>query len=128
MKIIVTFRLMNFDSDPEFVLSQLNISGATIWRKGQTRLHSKHSYESNGWEYRVECLHGETIDVLVAKVLNAVGDSWDRVSKLPKCDAQISCVIYLAGDERPEIQFNAETIQKIAALNASIDIDVYVGS
>lgn len=129
MKTVVTFRLMNFDPDPEVVSLHLNIAGANIWRKGQLRSHSKHAHESNGWEYRVESLRGETLGVLVAKVLDAVSDGWERVVKfVPSYDAQMSCAIYLVGDERPEIQFDPESVRQLAALKASIDVDVYVSS
>ncbi len=41
-------------------------------------------------------------------------------------DAEISCVVYVdVGDSVPAIHFDRDIIQKIAELNAEIDVDLY---
>ena len=103
MKAIVSFRIFYFESRPELVMSALQIPDASFWRRGERRPHSKHAYEENGWEYQVEGSDGETIAALVTKVIHSLLPRWSNfLEVVDRYEAELSCVIYLAGDERPE--------------------------
>ena len=128
--------LTGFSCDPDEITTLTNIEPAKVWRTGDPITPNSSSYvrKENGWRVSSQIdrtiASGEYIafEEYVKSTLDQLQIGWQPLVDLCKrYDAELACAIYLYFEgQSPAIHFDKEIIQRIAALNAEIDIDIYV--
>ena len=127
-EIYAYFRLRGLDFEPEEITAKVGIMPTKTWKVGDLInpkiIHRKRI--DNGWCLRPEFEESFYLEDYVRYLLEKLEPGWLPLTEIcQKYYAEINCVIYAVGDERPAIHFNKEIIEKTAKLNAEIDIDLY---
>jgi Domain of unknown function (DUF4279) len=121
------FTLTGLDFEPEEITTKLKIKPTKIWRKGdlihpQTKLTRKH----NGWSLQSQVDQSSDLEDHINSIFSYFPSNWtDLMEICQQYYAEINCVIYVVGDERPAIHLDKNIIRKLNKLNAEIDIDLY---
>lgn len=128
-EIYVAFTLTDFDCGPEEITARVGITPAETWKMGEFINKKKTMrYEYNGWQVHSKPEKTEELENHLISVLEQLKIGWKFLVEISRLYyAEISCAIYIYSDtERPTIHFSKQVIQKIAELNADIDVDIYI--
>ncbi len=128
-EISVAFTLTDFDCDPEEITARVGITPTKTWRVGDFINKKKTmKYEYNGWKLHSKIEKNADLESHIISVLEQLKSGWESLVKISQSYyTEISCAIYIYSDtERPAIHFSKQIIQKIAELNAEIDVDIYI--
>jgi hypothetical protein len=128
-QIILSFLLSDFEQDPEEITNLLGIAPSLTWKKGDLIHPKAHIIRKfNGWEFKPDLSEDEQLEVKLFSLVDELNKAWKTLIELTNnnCYAEISIVINVYGDNIPAINFEPEIIRKIAEINASIDIDLYI--
>ncbi len=129
-KVIVEFRVMDFARKPHEVLKELGLSTfEAVWEKGRPRTaNAKIVHEENGFSIAAD-RRFKTIEERVSRLVAKLIPLKERLKQV--CGdyyAELSCVVYVAGDGVPAIHFSDDVLGQLADLKAEIDIDLYFTS
>lgn len=127
-EVYTTFRVDWLRTDPNEVTARLSVvptevfrPGDPIGRKGQRRwTHGVWKLRNEHRRYREMPLSVSDILAHLPSDLRGLDDPPDR------WDAQLSSAIFLNSTEVPDFRLSAELVQRIAALPAALDWDLYV--
>ena len=113
---------------PDEISALLDKVPTKTWKTGdlispRSTLRRKH----NGWSLSSNVEDIYYLEAHVKSIFEQLRSSWESLVDLCHLyDAEISCVVYVdVGDSVPAIHFDQGTIQKVAELNAEIDVDLY---
>ena len=127
-EISASFTLTGLDFEPEEITAKVGIIPSEIWRVGDLisqRATIRHKH--NGWSVNSKLEKSADLEDHVQSVLEQLQPGWLSLVELCKrYYAEIECVIYIVGDDRPAIHFDKHIMQQVAELNAEIDVDLYV--
>lgn len=60
-------------------------------------------------------------------MLERLAPAWPTLENLSRVFlVELSCVVYIYGNDRPALGFDCHEVRQIASLHAAIDIDLYV--
>jgi Domain of unknown function (DUF4279) len=130
-QIISSFLLSHFQEEPEEITNLLQITPSQTWKTGDL-IHPKSRLlrDHNGWEMKPDLnKEDKELESQLLSLIERLNRSWGKLVELTSNDyycAEISIVINVYGNDVPAINFSPEVIKKIAEINASIDIDLYV--
>ncbi len=125
IELIVRFRLTG-EFDPDQITSDLGIPPSETWRKGDFVRSTIICRETDGW-----CLNsalGKTagLEQQTKAILKMFEPSWTKLEKFcSTLNAELSCSIYTSG-YRPSIHFDTAVVQRMASINGTIDVDLYI--
>ena len=104
MKAIVSFRIFYFKSPARIGHVGASNSRRIILAQGRAAASLQTCLRGKWLEItRFEGSDGETIAALVTKVIHSLLPRWSNfLEVVDRYEAELSCVIYLAGDERPQ--------------------------
>src|SRR5437879_5837022 len=123
----ISFRIMEFKCTHEDITKALHVQPTTIWSPGEKTRHTSLVHKQSGWSLDVDLEGHVDLNAHVEDLLNKVHPfSKDLISTCGDYYAELACVLYIVGDERPEIHFTPQVLKKLAALNAHVDIDLYL--
>ncbi len=127
---IIEFRLLGFAPPPELVASQLVQLGFEVsqqWQEGDRRVSELPlRHDANGVSI-VATTNRYGFEQRVSALLGKLHRRRRAIQKI--CGphyAELSCVLYLHGDERPSISLDRKNLDRLGDLNADVDIDLYV--
>ena len=126
-KIVVSFRIMEFMCSHGEITKALGIQPTTTWSPGEKVRNTRLVHQEKGWSIDINL--ADTIDwhEHVERLLSEVHPFQQDLARI--CGdyyAELACIFYLAGDDRPEIHFTPQQLRKLADLNAHIDVDLYL--
>lgn len=127
-EISVAFTLTDFDCDPKEITERVGITPTKTWIIGDFINKKKTmQYEYNGWKVHSKLEKNADLETHIISVLEQLKPAWKSLVKISQSYyTEISCAIYIYSDtERPGIHLSKQIIQKIAELNAEIDVDIY---
>lgn len=106
---------------------RVNIDGARTWDEGDPILPDARLKHSRGGFSLASALPSgstlaEHLDALLPRL--PTPDALQELHPAPD-QIDVSCALYLAPGERPEILFRLDHLQRIAALGAGVDVDLY---
>jgi len=123
----ISLRIMEFKCTHEDITKALRVQPTTIWSQGEKIRHTSLVHKQNGWSLDVDLEGHVDLNTHVEDILNKVYPYYkDFVSTCGDYYAELACTLYMAGDERPEIHFAPQVLKKLAALNAHVDVDLYL--
>jgi len=126
-KIYAYFSLRGLDFDPEEITTKVGLIPTKTWKAGDL-INPKATVcrKENGWSLKSELDESIDLEDHVRYLLQKLEPGWLPLIEIcKKYYAEINCVVYAAGNERPAIHFNKDIVDKAAKLNAEIDIDLY---
>ncbi len=121
-EIFARFNLIGFSQDPEEVTEFLQVVPTRIWRIGEARA-PKLAFKENGWQLSSSLAPNADLEEQVLDLLSRLDPVGDKIVNLGTY-REFLCVVY-AYEYAPEMHFQTETLRRIAALGADIDIDFY---
>ncbi len=113
---------------PDEISALLDKVPTKIWKTGDLiSPRSTLRRKQNGWSLSSNVEDIYYLESHVKSIFEKLRSSWESLVNLCHLyDAEISCVVYVdVGDSVPAIHFDQDTIQKVAELNAEIDVDLY---
>jgi hypothetical protein len=118
---------MEFKCTHEDITKALHVQPTTIWSQGEKIRPTALVHKQNGWSLEVNLEGSEDLNAHVEDLLNKIHPfSKDLASACGDYYAELACVLYIAGDERPAIHFTPQVLKTLATLNAHVDIDLYL--
>jgi hypothetical protein len=123
----VSLRVMSETVLPVEITARLGFEPDHAWVKGDVRKGTKLSEVENGWELKSSTNGEAQLQQHVARLLDKISPVANNLKELSgSCSVQISCVVY--AEAPPPLNFPADLISRMAAVNASLDIDLYIAS
>lgn len=124
-KIYVSLRVMSGTISPTEITAYLGIEPDHVWSKGDVRKGTKLSEVENGWELKSSTNSEAQLQQQVTRLLDKIMPAANTLKELSGTwIVQISCVVY--AETPPPLNFSAELISRMAAVNAALDIDLYI--
>ena len=123
----VEFALHEFPCSPEVITRALGITPTAVWSQGDAIPPSSVRRKSNGWLLRSEA-SPRVVDLEphVKWLLSKLPSSLDVLKEgCATWYAEISVIVNLR-DGAPVLHLPSELLGQVAALGASLDVDVYV--
>jgi len=126
-KIVVSFRIMEFKCSHREITKALGIQPTTTWSPGDKVRNTLLVQKEKGWSIDIHLEDAADLHEHVERLLSEVHPfHQDLVHICGDYYAELACIFYLAGDERPEIHFIPQQLSKLADLHAHIDVDLYL--
>ena len=123
----VYFLIRGFPVSSEELTAELGIQPTYTWNKGDPVRFGKTTYKDNGWKISSGLDKSSDLETHVKVLLDRIAPFIENFVKVcEKYPPELVCVIYSYGGDGPAIPFDRKVIRELAALNASIDIDLYV--
>lgn len=95
------------------------------WAAGDVREKTIIKEKKNGW--RIVC-HSESVDDIqqpINDLFRRIHGAEDKIAALTSCcEVLIRCAVY--SKDVPSLYLDASTLQKLAGITASFDIDLYL--
>jgi hypothetical protein len=126
-KIVVSFRIMEFTCSHHEITKVLGIQPTMTWSPGDRVRNTRLVRKENGWSIDINLEDATDWHEQVEHLLSEVHPFHQDLARL--CGdyyAELACIFYIAGDERPEIHFTPQQLRKLADLHAHIDVDLYL--
>jgi len=134
-RISAEFTLTGTGFNPDEVTSFLGIHPAKTWRKGDlVDPRTLPRYKHDGW--KLSAGYKELDEENAVNLSNLVLDIFHKLqphtSRLKvvcekyKLAAELTCVMYIEGNDRPEMHFDHDVVKWLAELNAETDLDLHV--
>lgn len=120
------FILFGFRCDPDDITRELSIEPTTIIRRGEEV--GKHRIRAKENIWRLESALSETTELEphFYWLLDRLPPTLESLSVVgPDAKAQFAVAVHIHKTQGPSIALSEVTIMRTAALNASLDIDLY---
>ena len=119
-EIFLRLTLTSTDQDPDEVTAFLGVPPDLQWRPGDPVSSTVRAHQNNGWQLRSKVLATSSLEAHLRSLRSRL-----PARPLPDCwSVELSCAIY-TDREAPPMTFDAETVQWLSGLKASIDVDIY---
>ena len=116
------------DFPVEVVTEILGVQPTTVLRKGE-RINDVHTRFFTSWQYKSEVLETLDVDDVLLPILHVFQDKTDLINRLKEelnLNVQIELVITMIDGHTPGLVISPEFSRFASAINAFIDIDMYV--
>ena len=116
------------DFPVEEVTKILDVQPTTIKRIGE-RINDVHTRSFTSWGYESETLETLDVDDVLLPILTVFQDKTDLINRVKKelnLNVQIELVITMINGDTPGLVISPEFSKFASAINAFIDIDMYV--
>ena len=126
-KVVVSFRIMEFKCSHREITKALGIQPTMTWSPGDKVRNTRLVHKENGWSIDIHLEDITDWHEHVERLLSEVHPFQQDLARIcGDYDAELACIFYLAGDDRPAIHFTPQQLRKLADLNAHIDVDLYL--
>lgn len=119
--------ITGFSCPPEEITRVLNVEPSRSWLAGDLIGPTVRAFESNGWQLDSQLTDETDPEVHLRELLRRIPDQ--TVQHLRKAttewNLQFSIVVEMQ-DETPPFNLGVDTLQLVASLGASVDVDLYV--
>ena len=126
-KIVISFRIMDFKCAHHEITKACGIQPTTTWSPGDKVRNTRLVHKEPGWSIDINLEDTADVHEQVERLLSEVHPFHQDLARI--CGdyyAELACIFYLAGDDRPEIHFTPQQLSKLADLKAHIDVDLYL--
>jgi hypothetical protein len=111
---------------PDEIDSLLGLSCDKSYIKDEHRGHSKIQEKENGWIIYSQISRELPLNLHIENLLKRISSFSDKVREIAgyqETEVEFSCIIH--AKEEPPLFFTKEQVSILAAIGASIDIDIY---
>lgn len=114
--------------EPEEITRKLGIQPSLTWRAGDFRSRRMNAtYDYACWR-TVTDADGSPLEIHVRKLIDRTAACHHLIRQFAAesaCDVEVSVVVRLGGNS-PDISLRKDTIEWIASIGASFDVDLYL--
>ena len=112
--------------DPVKISSAVELSPTNTWRCGAQIGNTELFYKYDGWQIATETDRTLDLNSKIIELMHIISPKVTKFEEIGKnLNIEVDCAISLDDDQQPEISISREVIRFVAALNASLDIDIY---
>ena len=129
----VFLRFTGFRGLPEAITTRVGVQPTRTWRKGQSwtlgtgRVKARGRYRHNGWELSSGLDKTRDLDAHLRALLKRIERRKSAVRRESAAQhPDVICVVYSYGGDRPPLDIAHDVLKELAALHASVVIDLYV--
>jgi Domain of unknown function (DUF4279) len=118
--------VLGYECPAEQISQILGVAPSKAWLRGERILEeAQNVYAESGWELKSPAdPRSTTVEDSIRRLIESLPDP-AAFRTLPQgCEIQLTSTIY-AYRERPFVYLPAELILRIAAIGASLDVDIY---
>lgn len=124
-EIKVRLNLYGFDCDPAVLTRELAIEPSLVWRVGDPIKYKRSRETENGWRLNSPTGSSAGVEEQILALLEILEPKAMTIKEFDsRMKAEFGCIIY-AREYVPEMYFSHETLSRVVALGAEIDIDLY---
>ena len=132
-KAVAALTITGFECEAAEITNELQIEPSKVWCRGDPVVAARpeaRKHQESGWRHAVEVLSGEDDAALwlskaIRQLMDVVSATLPRFGRLPAVSSiEISCYVRIGEKAMPVINFDKETVRLMAAIGASIDIDM----
>lgn len=124
MKIFVILQITSEKLEARDFL--LKLRPDRVWKIGDFKERTKLVEKNNGWSISERYDDAVSVSESVADFLKRVEGHCELFKSLPRtCNVMLRCAVY--SEDSPALFFNESLVAKMAGINASFDIDLYIG-
>jgi|CZKP01.1.fsa_nt_gi hypothetical protein len=127
IRIIISFYGDNYD--PAIVTEKLKINPTKTWNKGDKKGATSLVHKDYGWYFALEKFYLNELSICLFQMIELLEPKKNLITELIdqyKLDAVISCYVVPNRKHNPDLFLDNNLINRIAALNCSLDIDINV--
>jgi hypothetical protein len=122
---IVRLKIVSIHRTPETVTEVLGLQCDRFWHCGDTRADTIIIEKNNGWVLHSGLPKTAPLEEHIEAILRILTPFKEKIKSLSCTDTvELSCVLYAS--HPPALSFGHSTINRLAELGASLDIDLYV--
>jgi hypothetical protein len=123
---LVRFKLTGADLDPALVTAALGIAPSESWKKGDLKRGSRTlpPYTFGMWQRNAPCSPSDPFDDQLPRLLDQLEALLPQLHTVAQFNAALS-IASSFGPYQIGFYLNTPTVARLAALNLSIDIDLY---
>lgn len=125
-QICIELKLTGTGFLPEDVTDVIRLTPTKTWRLGDHIQDSKLTRKHDGWQFGLSYRDTYDMDELLGELLDLIEPYKENIADATNrfdLRKEISFGVYIR-DETPTSWFSADTINRVAALGASLDIDL----
>ncbi len=126
----LVFSIFGDQLNPQEFTALVKFSASDFWLKGDLNPHRNNLVrKETGWEYStgfLETIYLEKACEIFFQKLNPCLDDVVSYILAKNLNTKIDIIIEIVDEEKPSIYFNKDFIKLISALEAEIDIDLYI--
>lgn len=129
--VLVEFKIIGDEFEPEIITKVLQISPDKYWKKGE-RIKNRNSIRNfSCWSIKTG--YEESIDInnQLVKIINKIKDKKNELVELKnknKFDYKIEVVIKIENNEKPAMYLNSDIIGFVNDIKAELNFDLYIYS
>jgi hypothetical protein len=119
--------LSEFEESPSVISKIISLSPTNVWVRGdRISEKTKNVHHENGWDIISPCdIYNPILEEHAAALLDLVEPHFDSFCRLPSTvETQLVCCV-TDYNRTAILSFSANTIKRLAQINASIDISYY---
>jgi len=121
----VSLRVLSDTMSPASLEAALSMCGDRTWAKGARRGATQLVEKENGWELVSSLSAEHTLEEHINSLMQRSDVLVIPLKRIGSAvGVQVSCAVY--GEVCPPINLPSTTVERLAALGSSLDIDVYV--
>jgi len=121
----VSLRILSNTVPPTEITERLGVEPNRAWLKGDIRKGTKIVERENGWELALSSSEEVDFEGQLMQLFENLAPVVGLIKELHgSCAVQVSCVAY--ADMPPALNFSADLLSRMVAVNASLDIDLYL--
>lgn len=122
----VSFNITGFTCTPEEVTARLGVTPSRVWRTGDAVGSSAIRRKFNGWLVQSTVETQMNLEEHVHWLLEHLPQDLSGLTEIsPEWHAELACSVYVH-DQTPAMALDSESLKRLAALGAGLDIDIYV--
>lgn len=126
--VYAALKITDPELDPDEVTAYLGMAPSKTWRVGDPVIPgAKLREKANGWLLKSGLPLAAPLEEHIRSLMELLQPVWPALVELcNKRHAEIYCVVYSYGGDRPGIFFDRDAVRRAADLNADIDVDLYI--
>lgn len=117
---------------PEDLTAASGISPSSIARRGDKKRLVVGTYDYDLWEFESPLSEGYELEFHIRYLLDKLAERWTMWAQIAKdtdhYQLSMSTVMYLNPSSIPGCYFPEDLIRRLAEINCSLDIDLYISS
>lgn len=123
--VTAAFVVSNYECRHSSITTALGVEPTDTWEPGDLIAKSTRSRKERGWRIRSILPPDQTVRAHASHVVGLLKPNFTVLSSIGVYRAWLSFAVRIYGLDRPPLSLESELLSQLAALKASMDIDLY---